>query len=343
MSWLLDYFDIRRSDGIWALLLLAMTIGLPLTLSNDYYLNVLVLIFLYAGMASAWNILGGMAGQFSLGHTAFFGTGAYTSTLLYNYLGVSPWLGLLAGGALSMVFAVIIAYPAFRMRGVFFAMATLAFGEAIRILLVYSRKFVDMPYGLSINWQPGFGRMIFEERSSYALLAGAFLIIVTVIAYGMSRSYLGAYLRAIRDSEEAAVASGIPMRRYKMIALLVSAFFTSAGGTLLAQYVLYIEPSTVFSMAFSVDLPLMGLLGGLGTVAGPILGAIIALPLRDILLDLFGSAAAGLHLVIYGVMLMVIVIVLPEGLIGGVKSLARKLRRGRSSKASPDSSKRKGS
>ncbi|QIE47766.1 branched-chain amino acid ABC transporter permease (plasmid) [Pseudohalocynthiibacter aestuariivivens] len=327
MNWLSDYFDIRRTDAIWTLLLLVMTLGLPLFISNDYYLNVLVLVFLYAGMASAWNILGGMAGQFSLGHTAFFGTGAYTSTLLYNYVGVSPWLGLVAGGILSMVFAVIIAYPAFRMRGVFFAMATLAFGEAIRILLIYSRKFVDMPYGLSINWDPGFSRMIFEERASYAFLAGAFLLIVTLVAYGLSRSYIGTYLRAIRDSEEAAVAAGVPMRRYKMIALLISAFFTSAGGTILAQYVLYIEPTTVFSINYSIDLPLMALIGGIGTVAGPILGAVIALPLRDVLLEVFGGAAAGMHLVIYGVLLMVIVIILPDGLIGGVKSLLRRLRR----------------
>ena len=321
------FFDLRRRDAVGALLLVAMTMGLPLVIANDYYVNVLVLVFLYAGMASAWNILGGMAGQFSLGHTAFFGTGAYTSTLLYNFAGVSPWSGMVAGGRLSMLFAVIIAYPAFRMRGVFFAMATLAFGEAIRILLIYSRKHVDMPYGLSINWEPAFANMIFEDRASYALLAGVFLLIVTLTAYGMSRSYAGIYLRAIRDSEEAAVAAGIPMRRYKMIALLISAFFTSAGGTLLAQYVLYIEPTTVFSMAFSVDLPLMALLGGIGTVAGPILGAVIALPLRDILLDVFGSGAAGLHLVVYGVLLMVIVIVLPSGLIGGARAGKARLTR----------------
>ncbi|EAQ02107.1 high-affinity branched-chain amino acid transport system permease protein livh / high-affinity branched-chain amino acid [Pseudooceanicola batsensis HTCC2597] len=336
MTRLTQYFDMRPRDALGALILVLLTMGLPLVIANDYHVNVLVLVFLYAGMASAWNILGGMAGQFSLGHTAFFGTGAYTSTLLYNFAGVSPWIGMVAGGLLSMVFAVIIAYPAFRMRGVFFAMATLAFGEAIRILLIYSRKHVDMPYGLSINWEPAFGNMIFEERSSYALLAGVFLLIVTLTAYGLSRSHAGIYLRAIRDSEEAAVAAGIPMRRYKMIALLISAFFTSAGGTLLAQYVLYIEPTTVFSMAYSVDLPLMALLGGIGTVAGPILGAFIALPLRDVLLDLFGSGAAGLHLVVYGVLLMVIVIVLPSGLIGGARSLLSWLTRRTAARKSED-------
>ena len=321
MSRLSGFFEWKGSDPLWALLLLACAVGLPLLVANDYYLNVLVLLFLYAGMASAWNIVGGMAGQFSLGHTAFVGVGAYTSTLLYNYGGVSPWLGLVAGGVLSMVLAVVIAFPAFRMRGVFFAMATLAFGETVRILLTASRKYVDMPYGLSINYQPGLSRMIFEERSTYALLAGLFLIAVVIVAFAISRSYMGAYLRAIRDSEEAALASGIPMRRYKMVALLVSAFFTSAGGTLLAQYVLYIEPTSVFNVAISIDLPLMALLGGIGTIAGPVIGAAIALPLRDILLETFGQSAPGLHLVIYGIALIVIVILLPNGLIGGAKSI----------------------
>ncbi|MBC7282281.1 branched-chain amino acid ABC transporter permease [Hoeflea sp.] len=321
MSRFLGYFDWKRTDGLWFAVLLAAAFVLPHFIENDYYINVLVLVFLYAGMASAWNIIGGMAGQFSLGHTAFVGIGAYTSTLLYNYVGVSPWLGMIAGGLLSMLMAALIAYPVFRMRGVFFAMATLAFGETVRILLMASRKYVDMPYGLSINYDPGFIRMVFEDRSSYAMLTGAFLIIVTIFAFGLSRSYIGSYLRAIRDSEEAAVASGIPMRKYKMIAFLISAFFTSIGGTLLAQYILYIEPSSVFSTAISIDLPLMALLGGIGTIAGPVIGAVIALPLRDILLETFGQSAPGLHLVIYGIALMVIVIVLPHGLLGGVKSL----------------------
>lgn len=321
MSRFLGYFDWKRTDGLWFALLIVAAFVLPHMIDNDYYINVLVLVFLYAGMASAWNIIGGMAGQFSLGHTAFVGIGAYTSTLLNNYAGVSPWLGMIAGGVISMMMAALIAYPVFRMRGVFFAMATLAFGETVRILLMASRKYVDIPYGLSINYEPGLIRMVFEDRSSYAMLTGSFLIIMTIVAFGLSRSYIGSYLRAIRDSEEAAVASGIPMRKYKMIAFLISAFFTSIGGTLLAQYILYIEPSSVFSTAISIDLPLMALLGGIGTIAGPVIGAVIALPLRDILLETFGQSAPGLHLVIYGIALMVIVVVLPHGLIGGMKSM----------------------
>jgi branched-chain amino acid transport system permease protein len=315
------YLTWQRSDAAWSLLLAAALLAGALLPSNDYYLNLMVLTLLYAGLASAWNIVGGMAGQFSLGHTAFVGIGAYTSTVLFNYAGISPWLGMLAGAALSMLLAVCIAFPTFRMRGVFFAMATLAFSETVRILLIYSRKFVDLPYGLSIDFQPGLARMVFADRVSYVWLAGGYLVLVLAAAFVLSRSFVGFYLRAIRDNEDAAEATGVPVRRYKLLALLVSAAFSAIGGTLMAQYVMYIEPGTVFTVALSVDLALMSILGGVGTLAGPVLGAAIALPFREFLVEVFGDAASGTHLVVYGLLLIVIVVLLPQGLLGGLRSL----------------------
>ncbi len=321
---------VHRSDFVWAAALVAVVVGGALVPSNDYYLNLLVLTLLYAGLASAWNIVGGMAGQFSLGHTAFFGIGAYTSTILNNYAGVSPWLGMLAGAVFSIVMVVIIAFPTFRMRGVFFAMATLAFGETVRILLIYSRKFVDLPYGMSIDFKPGLARMVFSDRASYVWLAGGYLALVLVAAFLLSRSYTGFYLRAIRDNEDAADAAGVPVRRYKLLALVVSAACTSVGGTLMAQYVMYIEPGTVFTIAFSVDLALMAILGGVGTLAGPVLGAAIALPFREFLVEAFGTSASGTHLLVYGLLLVVIVVLLPQGMLGGWHSLRQRIgRRGR--------------
>lgn len=329
------YLVLQPRDTLGSVALLSLvTLGATL-ISNDYYLNLLVLALLYAGLASAWNIVGGMAGQFSLGHTAFFGIGAYTSTILLNYLGVSPWIGMLVGAAISAVLAVLIAFPTFRMRGVFFAMATLAFGETVRILLIYSRNFIELPYSLSVDFVPGIARMVFSERSSYVWLAGGYLALVLVAAFILSRSYIGFYLRAIRDNEEAADAAAVPVRRYKLLALLISAAFTSIGGTLMAQYVMYIEPSTVFSIAFSIDLPLMAILGGVGTVAGPVLGALIALPLREFLVEAFGASAAGTHLVVYGLLLVVIVVLLPQGLLGGAKALRDRLRRRNTADAKP--------
>lgn len=320
------YLVWKRGDVFGFALVIFVTLALPFLMPDDYYANVLVLVLIYAGLASAWNIIGGLAGQFSLGHSAFFGIGAYTSTILYNYVGITPWLGMLAGGVISVVVAALISYPAFRMRGVFFAMATLAVGETMRILLIYSRKFFPLPYSISINYEPGLARMIFEDRASYAILAGLYVLVCVGVSFALSRSYTGFYLRAIRDNDEAADASGIPLRRYKLLAFLISAFLTSIGGTLMAQYVLYIEPGTVFSIELSVDLPLMAILGGIGTIIGPLIGAGILLPLREILVEYLGGGAAGAHLVIYGFLLIVIVIVLPHGLLGGIDRLRAALR-----------------
>lgn len=327
MSLFKRYLELRRGDATWLVLLLLLVLLAPQATSNDYYLNLMVLALLYAGLASAWNIVGGIAGQFSLGHTAFFGIGAYTSTILFNYAGLSPWLGMLAGAAISVAFAVLIAYPAFRMRGVFFAMTTLAFGETVRILLIYSRKHVQLPYGLSITFTPGLGNMVFSERSAYAYLAGGYLLLVLAVAFVLSRSYAGYYLRALRDSEEAADAAGVPVRRYKLIAFMASAFLTSVGGTLMAQYVMYIEPGTVFTVALSVDLALMTILGGVGTLAGPVIGALLAVPLREFLVEALGQAGAGTHLVVYGLLLVVIVVALPHGLLGGLRQLKQRFGR----------------
>jgi branched-chain amino acid transport system permease protein len=317
----------KRGDAAGLALVLFLTLLLPSVITNDYHANVLVLVLIYAGLASSWNIIGGLAGQFSLGHSAFFGVGAYTSTILYNYVGISPWIGLLAGGIISVVIAALISYPTFRMRGVFFAMATLAVGETLRILVIYSRNYFPLPYSLSINYQPSLANMMFEDRSSYALLAGVYVLLCVACTFVLSRSYTGFYLRAIRDNDEAADASGIPLRRYKLIAFLISAFLTAVGGTLMAQYVLYIEPGTVFSVELAVDMPLMAILGGIGTILGPIIGAVILLPLREILVEYLSGTAAGAHLVMYGFLLIVIVIVLPHGLLGGIDRVRHVLRR----------------
>lgn len=319
------YLVTSPRDLVGAAILLCIALVLPFLGIDDYYANVLVLILIYAGLASSWNLIGGVAGQFSLGHSAFFGIGAYTSTLLYNYAGVSPWLGMLAGGIISTIVAAVISYSVFRMRGVFFAMATLAVGETVRILLIYSRNYFALPYSISINYTPSLANMIFEERTTYALLAGSYLLVCAAATFVLVRSYAGFYLKAIRDNEEAADASGVPIRRYKLIAFLLSAFLTSIGGTLMAQYILYIEPGTVFSVELSVDLPLMAILGGIGTVIGPFIGAAILIPLREILVEQLAGTLSGAHLVIYGFLLILIVIVLPHGIMGGLSLLTERL------------------
>jgi branched-chain amino acid transport system permease protein len=317
--------ETRRGDAAGAISLAVIAIGLPFAVESRFYQSLLFLVMLNGGLASSWNILGGFAGQFSLGHTAFVGIGAYASTLLYTMAGVSPWLGMLAGGCVSMLLAVVVSYPVFRLRGVFFAMATIAIGETVRILLLWARRKASIPYGLSINFEPRLSNMIFAGPRGYALLAAGFLLVVVATSYAISRSWIGAYLRALRDNEEAAAASGVDVRRYKLLTLLVSVFFTSIGGSILAQYVLYIEPATVFSTSISVNIALMAILGGLGTLLGPLIGAALALPLEEFLRDALGSAAAGAHLAAYGIALVLIVMLMPDGLHGAIRAVARRL------------------
>ncbi len=324
----LRLLEVERKHLLGILVLLLLVLGLPALVGNAFYLNLMVLVFIYAGAATAWNILGGMTGQFSLGHTVFFGIGAYTSTLLYNFYGISPWIGGLIGGVISMSLALAISYPIFRLRGVFFAMATLAVSETVRILVIYARREFDLPYGLSINYEPSLANMIFASRESYVYLAGGFLLLVMAVAFVLDRSYVGYYLRAIRDNQEAAEAAGISVRRYKLLGLLVSTFLTSLGGTILAQYTLYIEPETVFNVTISINMALMSILGGLGTLLGPLVGAVIALPLQEFLRDWLGSAASGAHLAVYGVLLVAMVIGMPKGIVGTVGDLLAR-RRGR--------------
>ena len=324
----ISWFEIKNKDVLGALILLSVVLIAPLAVHDRFYLNLMFLVFLYAGLSSAWNLLGGYAGQFSLGHTAFVGIGAYTSTLFYNFAGVTPWIGMLAGVVLSLTLAFLISYSVFRLRGVFFAMATVAMGETVRILLLWGRSKADIPYGLSIDYQPSFINMIFSEPRSYAFLAGGFMLLVTLVCYLLTNSRVGYYLRALRDNEEAAQSVGIDLRRYKLIAFLISAGFTSIGGTLMAQYVLYIEPSSVFNMTISIDLALMTIMGGIGTILGPLVGALITIPLQELLKDWLGPFGAGAHLVVYAAILILIVMLLPEGVVGAWRRYCVKSTRG---------------
>lgn len=305
-------------------ILIAATFLLPYITTNEFYIHVLTTVFVYAGLASSWNILGGYAGQLSLGHTAFFGIGAYTSTLLYVYLGVSPWIGMLAGGLLAVLVSFLTLYPSFRLRGVFFAMVTISIGEVIRILFVYFRNKTTIPYGVTINYEPSFSNMIFDGPTGYFNLSLVYLILIMVISWKIKHSRLGFFLNALKENDDAAQALGVPTSKSKFYALAISAFFTAIGGTIMIQNILYIEPKSVFASTISTELALISIIGGIGTVAGPVIGAVIIIPLGELLRALFSSSIQGLHLVIYGVLLMVVVLKNPNGIMGFISSFKNK-------------------
>ena len=301
---------------VYVPLLLLVLLGLsPLFIRQPYHLNVLTMVLFYAAASSAWNLIGGYAGQFSLGHTAFFGIGAYTSTLLYLRFGLSPWLGLLLGGGLAMGFAAIISYPCFRLRGPFFVLATIAFGEVMRILSTYFKQITNGGVGLVIPIEPGVAHFIFLDKAPYAFIAYLLLLFIAGVSVLIERSRVGYYLAALRDDEEAAEATGINTSRYKLLVMMISAFFTAAAGTFYAQYSSFIDPETVFSISFSIELAMLSIIGGMGTVIGPILGSFILIPLDAYLRGWLAGLYTGVGFLIYGLLLIFVVTYMPDGVI----------------------------
>lgn len=311
---------LRRLDPSFYVLagLAVVLAGLSFTVNDKFYLHVLIMMMFYAAASSAWNIIGGFGGQLSLGHAAFFGIGAYTSTLLFIDQGVSPWIGMLIGAVASVVVAAIIGYPSFRLRGPFFTLVTIAFAVVIRIAAVSAPDITKGSVGVSVPFRPSPQNFIFRETNEYALVALAFMAIMIGVSLWIERSRIGYYLSALREDEDAAQALGVNTTRYKLIALLMSAFFTSCAGTFYAQYIFYIEPFGIFSLDFSVLLAMMAIIGGLGTVWGPVAGAFFVTPLGEILRARLGGELQGLHLVIYGTVLILMVILLPNGVVPAV-------------------------
>ncbi len=296
----------------------AVAVAVTFVVTDKFYLHVLIMMLLYAAISSAWNVVGGFAGQLSLGHAAFFGIGAYTSTLLFIRLGVSPWIGMLAGAVLATIVSGAIGWPSFRLRGPFFTLVTIAFAEVLRILTLYAHDFTSGSIGISVPFRPAVGNFIFRQLSAYVYVAVAYLVVTVLVSLWIEHSRLGYYLAAIREDEDAAQALGIVTAWYKLVAVLISAFLTALGGTFYAQYIFYIEPFQTFSLDFSVLLAMMAIIGGVGTVWGPVAGAFLVTPLQEVLQAKLGGELHGLHLVIYGAVLIAVVILLPQGIVASV-------------------------
>jgi branched-chain amino acid transport system permease protein len=309
--------------------LLALS-GLPLMLlwSNPYWVNILAYTYLFAALAAAWNIIGGFGGQFSLGHGVFFAIGAYSVARLYLDLGVTPWLAIFPAAALATVVALLISWPTFRLRGPFFAIATMAINEACFALANYSDKLTGGPRGILIPFRAGLSNMIFIERWKYALLMFAFMIIVVLITVWLRRARLGHYLLAVRADEDAARAAGINVLKVKLQGMALSAFLTGIGGGLFAMYVRVLDPPTLFSLPdIGVKFALISLIGGIGTIIGPVVGAILIVPLESFLRGWLGGDIPGGHLIILGAILVAASLFLKRGIVGAVLALARRQRR----------------
>ncbi len=300
------------------LLVLGLLVLLVWLASADpFTLNMLATTFLFAGLATAWNIIGGIGGQFSLGHSVFFAVGAYTTANLYLRAGVSPWIGLLPGAALSAGAAALVSWPVFRLRGPFFAIATMALTEVALALANYAQSITGGTRGLSIPFRLGLANMIFRDRLSYALLMGGFAALCLLVALAVTRSRLGYQLKAVRDNEAAAGASGINALRTKLAGMAISAALTGVDGGLFLMSTRVADPATLLSLFdFGVKFALIALIGGLGTVYGPLLGALLVVPLEGWLRAEFGGLAPGANVIVLSVVLILASLFLKRGIVG---------------------------
>jgi branched-chain amino acid transport system permease protein len=268
---------------------------MPDGLSGSALLNIFLLIFLFAYWGQCWNILGGYAGQLSLGHAGYVGVGAYTSSLLYVNFGLSPWIGMVAGMGLAGLFGFIIGSLSFRYRlsGPFFALATIAFAELIR-LTTQHLEFTGGALGVLIPLSgDSFWDFQFTEKAPYYYISLAMMIAVTALVFWISRSRLGYHLHAVRQDEQAAAAIGIDTTRTKLIATTLSAALTGAGGTFYAQYTQYIVPDDIITVALSVEIILRTIFGGSATVFGPIVGSFVLTPVAEATRVLFPGGGSG--------------------------------------------------
>ena len=308
----------------------AILLAMPAVL-DSYAVTVFIFIFFYGYLGQAWNILGGYAGQLSAGHAAFVGVGAYTTTLLSMHWGVSPWLGMLGGGALAAALGALIGGLGFRfgLRGFYFVLLTVAFAEVCRIVTLNTEA-AGGALGLYITFTGNPWQLQFQDNRAYYYVALGLMLMATGVVACIERSRLGAYLMAIREDEDAAEALGVDAFRYKLAAIVLSAFLTGLGGAFYANYLFSLQPNAVFGIPLSVDIIIRPVVGGAGTLLGPLLGSLILSPLAEVSRIYFTRPGwTGLHLVVYGVLLVAIVLFLPRGAYPHLRSAAGRLRRRR--------------
>lgn len=308
--------DIRNPRVYVGLLAMSLLLVIPLLAQSSFIYHLFVLICIYGALATAWNIVGGYAGQLSLGHAVFYGIGSYAATLLVIEFGITPWLGMFVGAAVAALAAVLIAYPTFRLRGPFFALATIAMLEVIKLLVVHQDGWTGGAAGLSVPLNIGLKWMIFREKWAYLLLAFGILLVTMWASWRIRHSRLGFYLVAVREREHAAPSVGIDTVRVKLAAAVISAVLTSVVGSFHAMYLTFIEPSAAFSLELSIQIAMFALIGGLGSVAGPLAGTLLVVPIAELARGWLGSFGSGMHGFIYGVVLVLVVLTMPRGIVG---------------------------
>jgi branched-chain amino acid transport system permease protein len=310
--------DPRHPKTYVGLLILALMFVAPVLLDTPFWTNLFVLLFVFSALSVAWNIVGGFAGQLSLGHAVFYGIGGYAATLLTQDFGITPWLGMIVGALLSGLVAAIISYPTLRLKGPFFALATIAILEVVRLLVIHEDTWTGGSSGISLPLNIGWTWMVFRNKINYLIIAFGLFLFVFWVAWLIRKSRMGHYLLAIREREDAARAVGIDTASVKTLAAVISAMLTSIIGTFHVTYLTFIDPASAFSLDLSIQIAMFALIGGMGTVVGPVAGTFLVLPIAELARAWLSGVGNGLHGLTYGIILIVVVLTIPRGLVGAL-------------------------
>jgi len=313
---------LRGWGGIALGVAIATVAALPLVVKNAFAIDIFIRILLFAFIGTAWNLLGGYAKQLSLGHAAFFGLGAYTSTLLQLDFGISPWIGMAAGGVVGMLASLPIGWLCFRLRGPYFAIATIATAQVLMLIFL---KFRDFAWGAEGTTIPNLGdaplMMQFEGKASYYYIVLCLLAAALAITAWVEHSRIGYYLVAIGEDEDAAEAIGIDVPRVKRNIYMISSFLTALAGTFYTQYIYFIDPQTAFNFSVSIEAALVSIVGGIGTLWGPLIGTVLLETTAALLQSWLGNSIGGVQLTVYSLILMAVILWKPTGIMGYVSEV----------------------
>jgi branched-chain amino acid transport system permease protein len=309
------------ATGKWTrlalVLLVAVLLALPQLVTNSFAVDIFIRILLFSFIGVAWNLMGGYAKQLSLGHAAYFGLGAYTSTIMQIDFNISPWIGMIAGGIVAMLASLPIGWLCFRLRGPYFTIATIATAQALMLVFL---KFRDFAWGAEGTTIPNLGSsplmMQFETKASYYYVVFGLLVVGLLITYAIEKSWMGYYLVAIGEDEDAAEAIGVNAPRIKRDIYMISAFLTALAGTFYTQYIYFIDPATAFSFSISIEAALVSIVGGIGTLWGPVIGTVLLETTSALLQSWLGSSTGGIQLTVYALILMAVILWRPTGLMG---------------------------
>jgi branched-chain amino acid transport system permease protein len=309
---------------LWVLLGIFF-LAFPLIVPSDYYQHLLIIVLMWVVIGSSWNLLAGFTGQISFGHAIFFGAGAYTAGIFLTKLELSAWWGMAVGGVVAMAFALFVGWVCFRLRGPYFALATLAGGEIIRLAATNWENLTEGMVGILII-------QTFRSKLPYYYIALGLAATCIFVVHFVMKSKWGYYFVSIREDQDAAEAMGINTTLYKNISLLISAFFTGTAGAFYMNYMGFIDPEVVFHLNYiSIMAILVAIVGGVATIWGPTVGAFVMVLLQET----FRSAFFGLapkwvsqgHALVFGLLVIFVIMFLANGIVGDWKKIKSVLSR----------------